>query len=332
MGSKKRGGASGRLFRVALSSAIIAVLLLQIDLPGLADTIRQASLSMLALAFAMLLAEQAAGALVWKAMIAEKGFKAPFSDILRVVLASDFLGAALPTSMGSDVVKVAGLSRYIGSVPEAFSSLVAFRVIGLGIMFTAAAAAGFFFSGALPDEPVIEAVTWALFAATGLAAAGIVFSKTALSLAKMLLGERVYLKLERVHGAFMFYMSHPRALSAAAAGGLFIQLNRIVYMYVVSLALGLDAPLVSFFVFVPVVTALTMIPVSISGIGVREGGYVFLFGYAGLSAGQAFSLSILGFAVNMLYVLFAGVMYWVFGAPSGERLDKIEEQIQRDAG
>ncbi len=83
-------------------------------------------------------------------------------------------------------------------------------------------------------------------------------------------------------------------------------------------ALGVDISLAECVVYSSVVSAVTMIPISISGHGVREAGYVYFFGLAGVAQGDAVVASLLFFFVVALLTSVGGPL---FIARSGRRRD-----------
>lgn len=58
---------------------------------------------------------------------------------------------------------------------------------------------------------------------------------------------------------------------------------------------------------VPLVTLLTLLPVSLNGLGLREGGFVFFLGQLGIPQAQALALSLLVFGLTLLFSLAGGV-------------------------
>jgi hypothetical protein len=56
-----------------------------------------------------------------------------------------------------------------------------------------------------------------------------------------------------------------------------------------------------------------MLPVSMSGLGVREGAYVYLFAQAGVSTAQALAMSLLIYALRVAAGLVGGVLYALQG-------------------
>lgn len=312
--------------RWAVSVVILVVIFTQVDFSVFGRIAAQAKPSWLLVGMLMIFLEQVAVALAWRAMLATKEYHVPFIAMLKIMLAANFLGFVFPSSAGSDVVKVVGLSRYIDNAAEALSSLFIFRVMGYVLLFAIALVAATLFSHRLPDEPLIEAISLALVIGFVAGGAAVIFARPALGVAKKILTNLnmpgVYSKLKELYESLSFYIRHEGAMTKALAGSFFMQVDRIVYVYIIALALGLDVDAVALCVFVPIITAMTMLPVSISGIGVREGAYVVLFGYVGLSAGQALSLSICGFALDIAYVLIGGLVYWAYGFPKKEILEQ----------
>jgi len=322
--TNKKGGIPTWV-RILFSVAILGLLIYQVDLGQFLEIFWRANLWWAGVGIAIIFVEQAVVALIWRGLLSASGNRMPFYDTYRIILISDFWGVAFPTSMGSDIVKVVGLAKYLNNTAEAFSSLLVLRAVGFGLLFTIAALSGIFFSDRLPDEPVIEVITFALLAFCVIGVLGAIFARRLFGIfdavSSRIKAVGFYSKLKEAHRSFIFYIKHPSAMAGAIAGGLFVQLCRIAYVYVLALSLGLDVEPVAFFVFVPIITALVMIPVSISGFGVREGGYVALFSYVGLSVGESLGLSIFVFFVNIVYVLSGGLIYWLYGFPGGDKFN-----------
>ena len=63
--------------------------------------------------------------------------------------------------------------------------------------------------------------------------------------------------------------------------------------------------------FVSLISILTMLPISIGGIGIREGAYVYLFALVGVSETVSIAVSLLFFILVLIGTSF-GVLYWLF--------------------
>ena len=82
-------------------------------------------------------------------------------------------------------------------------------------------------------------------------------------------------------------------------------------------ALGADIPAAYYWVFVPMVSLLTLLPLSVNGMGVREGGTVLFLAPLGVPAATALTLSFLWFAVHLACSLVGGLIYLLGVVPAG---------------
>ncbi|MEJ2695683.1 MAG: lysylphosphatidylglycerol synthase domain-containing protein [Candidatus Sulfobium sp.] len=90
---------------------------------------------------------------------------------------------------------------------------------------------------------------------------------------------------------------------------LVVQLLNFFMVIILALAMGEDIPMVLLFVFLPIIISVSTIPISVSGLGVREGSFVLLLGLIGVSPAVATSLSLSWFFANFLGGLPGLVLY-----------------------
>jgi hypothetical protein len=119
-------------------------------------------------------------------------------------------------------------------------------------------------------------------------------------------------KIALLYASFHHY-GRPSLIRASVASLLF-NLSLIVTQAYLGRAVGVYLGLRYFLLFVPILSSLLTLPISISGFGVREGGYVVLFGQAGVAAPQAVAMSLLFYAVTAATGLVGGALYVVQGA------------------
>jgi uncharacterized membrane protein YbhN (UPF0104 family) len=79
--------------------------------------------------------------------------------------------------------------------------------------------------------------------------------------------------------------------------------------YLVGLSLGLRVSFPYVIFFVTVISLVSMIPVTISGIGLREGGYALCLKAAGVPLNNATAFSLLWLLVLLLGALVGGIVY-----------------------
>ena len=89
------------------------------------------------------------------------------------------------------------------------------------------------------------------------------------------------------------------------------QLSVICVVYLLALALHTSVSFFYFSAFVPLISLLEAIPISIYGLGLRDAGYVFFFGWAGMTDLQTRSLALLFLGITVCYSLVGGIVYLV---------------------
>jgi uncharacterized membrane protein YbhN (UPF0104 family) len=104
------------------------------------------------------------------------------------------------------------------------------------------------------------------------------------------LGQRFRL-LSVLYSHFSLYLNQKAVILKAFLISVALQVLGISAVYVISIGLKIHVPIVMFFIFIPVIAAVITVPISISGIGVREASFVLLFGTLGLSPAQATAVS-----------------------------------------
>jgi uncharacterized membrane protein YbhN (UPF0104 family) len=79
--------------------------------------------------------------------------------------------------------------------------------------------------------------------------------------------------------------------------------------YYVGVSLSLDVPLIMFIIFLPIIEIIRMIPLTIQGIGVREGLFILFFGTVGVTNSDAVLLATLIYLMATVVGVVGGVIY-----------------------
>jgi uncharacterized membrane protein YbhN (UPF0104 family) len=91
------------------------------------------------------------------------------------------------------------------------------------------------------------------------------------------------------------------------------QLSTVVAVYLATRALGLHLPLAALLTFTPAVAIAQVLPLSLNGLGVREGAFVVFLGPLGVSAGQAIAVGLLVYAMTLTVSLLGAPAFAVGG-------------------
>lgn len=300
----------GRLWKLAVSLALLALLAWSQDLSGIWSIMRRASPAWLAAAAGVMFVEQTLTAINWGMLLRARGLLVGLGRVVHIFYLSFFLGTWLPSSSGADFVRAWYLARHVSGY-EAVGSMLLLRFISL-FAFGLFAAAGIL---ALPANVPVEALLLALLLLLGSAGALLIgFTERPRRWTTAVLDAVGLHALARIigklHDALHAYREAPGALGLTLGICLLVQFMRILTVYWAGLALGATLPLLDYLVLVPVTALITLIPVSLSGLGVREGSFVWFFGRAGMDEATAFGLGLLVFGLSLVLWIVGAMLYW----------------------
>jgi uncharacterized membrane protein YbhN (UPF0104 family) len=129
----------------------------------------------------------------------------------------------------------------------------------------------------------------------------------------------------------LIYLQRPLLLMETTVLSLFIQAGNIVLVWLVGQAIQAPVPAYYYWIMVPMVTLLTLAPISLNGMGIREGATILFLTPLGISHATALSLAILWFAVFAAASLLGGVLYLINGMPKPEILPQADREYRAAA-
>jgi uncharacterized protein (TIRG00374 family) len=244
------------------------------------------------------------------------GSRVRLGALLHIFFVSTFVGTFLPASVGADAVRAASLARLGVPTADAVASVFMDRVLGvLGIL--GLAVVGLWMSkDLLQARPEVLAgvlVALAITAAGCAMVAAAVFSTRVaarlVALLQWLPWPRVHEAGRKVVEAVQRYAHHHGLLTLVTAASVGVQVIRILQAWCLGLALGLGAPLATYFAFVPIILIVMLLPVTVNGLGTSQAAFVLFFGAAGVPASGAFALSVLFVALGVVGNLPGGLLW-----------------------
>ncbi|MCI5146398.1 MAG: UPF0104 family protein [Candidatus Electrothrix sp. AR3] len=252
-------------------------------------------------------------ALKWRLLLLADKVNIPLSTLTMTYLIGSFYNLFLPSNIGGDSYRIYDIAQKSRDGVRSAASVFADRFSGflalvlLSLISSVLVARHFdnllFFFGPLLILLILLAVLTALVKEKPVR---LFLAITRLDRFPLptFLAEKFFLSFQ-CYGANKILLVQVMLISFA------FQLSVISIVWL--LALALDAP-VSFFyfsAFVPLITLMEAVPISIFGLGLRDAGYVFFFGWAGMSELQTRSLALLFLGTTVSYSLLGGGAYLV---------------------
>jgi hypothetical protein len=286
-----------------------------VDLDRFADILSSTKFSFLFLALFLDMLERPLLAYKWNVLLAAKKMNLAFGKAVKIYFVSTFVGTFLPSSIGGDIFRAYSLHKNGINSSEAISSIFVDRIISLLSSLLIAFASVILYSKVMHDNNLLQSVllviaVFSVFLFVIMNKPIMQFFINKLQVFKL---QRIQKKIEQLYSAFIGYNAHKPVLFYVFILSFLFQLVRVLVTYAGSLALNQNIDIVYFFIFVPIIILATVLPISVAGVGVREGAFVYFFSQVGMSASEAFTLALLLYAVTMIAVLPGGIIYAVEG-------------------
>ena len=297
------------LLKLLISAGLIGYFLSRIDIERFLQTFASAKFSYIALALAVYLVTQGIAAARWAALARPLGINTPFKNLIQYYLIGMFFNLFAPSTVGGDVTRVYYLvrdeeahakGRAVTTVHAAMS-VVMDRAIGMLVLVWLGALGLLLF----PRYAVPQTVRTATF----LLALGLLAGALLIPVLNRFLPEGGHHLAVKLRLALRSYRLHWRALLAAALLSLAVHLIQAWMHTVMGRALDLEVPFSFCLIVYPLVGTFAAIPISLNGLGLREGGFIFLLAVIGIGTEQAIAFGILLFLIVVLDSLLGGLLF-----------------------
>jgi glycosyltransferase 2 family protein len=298
-------------FRLCLGIALLALLLYWVDVGQALTVVAAARLDVMALLPLVLMVDRLVAAFRWYLLVHGKNAAVTFWGIVRLVFVSGFAGYFTPGSVGVEAVRVYGLSRTISNLALSVTSVLVERLLALFALTLLVLVGLALRPPGLPPE--YGRLAWLALAVLSVGVCGLMSpGLRRLSLLALPTGWLAPVRrgLQKIYAVLDDYRRQPGLMLCSLAIAVIFQLNRCLLSAVGAAALGSSLPFVYFVVIVPVVALVSLMPISIAALGVRELAYVYLFGLVGMPAETALALALLTRLVGLLMLL-PGAWFYV---------------------
>ena len=320
------------LLKLAFSAALIIILLTQLDLAALGAELTSANPWWLLVTFLLFASTIILRAIRWKVLLDALDIIVPLRLLSRWYYIGAFFNTLLPTGFGGDVIRMMYLAQYSQRAPSAVGTVILDRFLGIVVLLGLGVLAIPFSRAEVSVWLNLFLLLMFLFAAGGfwlLRQEKLV--RWFKNLLFSILPSSIVRPLEKMGWIKPLYVAlqgyDRRTLARALLASLAFNAVWILVNYTAGLSLGLEAGLVDYLVFVPLVSLALLLP-SFGGVGVRELSYVGLFSQIGVPRETAFALSLIIYAVTVATGLIGGVFLLIQNIQGGRgRPDAASAQV-----
>jgi hypothetical protein len=219
-------------------------------------------------------------------------------------LIGNFINLFMPSVVGGDAYRAVRVSRYTSGVARALPSIIVDRVTGIAALL---------FVGATGLTLLVSPENLLLAVGAQVVVLLALFALLIGPIGRLLqrLSPDALFGIPRVATMVVTALAPSVTLAAVIGLALVFQFNTVIINWVYSLLIGVDVPLTTLLLIVPVVYLAEAVPISINGLGVREATYTAMFMQLGLPAEYGLLLGLTVSAMRYVAGIVGGVLFAV---------------------
>jgi glycosyltransferase 2 family protein len=256
----------------------------------------------------------------WQRVLAVFDVDIGLRTLLSHYLAGQFVGNVLPSTIGGDVLRVSRSSKIAGS-DVAFASVAIERLTGF-VALPLLTVIGLMIKPSLLELPHAW-ISIAIAGATVIALMVVLFVAGHPDLAGRFEKHENWMRfVGAVHTGVDRLRREPRRAVSVLVAAVAYQASVVAAVWCAVHALGVSIPNGAVLAFIPAVAMAQVLPISLGGLGIREGLLVLLLHPLGVPTGKAIGVGLLWYGMTLLVSLIGAPAFAVghrHGADSDER-------------
>jgi uncharacterized membrane protein YbhN (UPF0104 family) len=279
-------------------------------------TLAAADFTYVGLVLVIYLMVQLMSAVRWMVLARPLGFETPLKDMVVFYFIGMFCNLFAPSTVGGDLTRVYYLARddskdggsgWRSTALHATIAVLSDRAIGMIVLiWLGAAGLALFPRFAVPGA--LRLLTFAL-------AVGFLVGGLLMPFFRRILPANGHPLVSKVRVALGTFRENWNAIVLALLLSLTVHVIQAAMHVLIGRALYLEIPLAYCFILYPLVGAFAALPITFNGIGLREGGYLFLLGVIGVDSEKAIAFGLLLFLIIAIDSLVGGIVFVVRKAP-----------------
>ncbi|MFH1458025.1 MAG: lysylphosphatidylglycerol synthase transmembrane domain-containing protein [Candidatus Omnitrophota bacterium] len=301
------------VIRVSVSIILLVLLLKfnKIDMQKVLSEIKGLNKMALTFSFLIMLVGYVLCLFRWEMLLKALKIQLPLPRVVASFSGGLFFNLFLPSTIGGDLMRSIDLAAHTKRPKEVIATVFLDRLSGyIGLVILALSA--LIFGWRLIQD---QGVLWALFVISFLLIFillvlfnNFLFSKISRLLNCLHAGKAKELLMD-LHQEIHYFKGHKRTIIANVILSILIQAVGPLTFFIIAVALGLKINLIYFFIFLPIIGAITLLPISIGGLGLREATTTLFFAKVGVDTHLALTMSLLNSSFIFICGSLGGLIY-----------------------
>lgn len=301
-------------FKLLIGIVLICYLLWYVDINGFVISIKNADIFIMFLVYSTFIVGTLLSTFKWKLLLKAQSIKEiGLFRLWALYHVGMFFSNFLPTEVGGDLVRSYAVGKESGKQAESLASVAMERITGLlGVIIYAVV--GIFLNKTLAYSLNLTYLVFGFLVCLIIVIS--IFSNRRLAKwikNKIYLNQiqRLMKKCQSMYEAFYLYKRNYKILFQTMGISMIFQLYAVWYTFALMRCLHLNASFSQLLLIVPVITLVGIIPITINSIGIREGAFVYIFTYIGISGSQSLALALVYRIGLLIPSLVGGFIYFL---------------------
>jgi uncharacterized protein (TIRG00374 family) len=300
------------IVRISVSIILLIFLFKLVDKKNLIEIIKNADKPLLLIAFFIFFFNSVLCLFRWDMLLKASRIHLPFKRVIISSAGGMFFSLFLPSTIGGDLVRSIDLAAHTKRTHEVVATVLLDRLSGyIGLVAVALLAVLFGWRFIHDNTGVLISV--AVIAAVLAAVLLILFNRSLYSRINKLLqtpsAGKIREFIKDLHQEMHIFRHHTDIVVNNLLLSLVIQSISPLTFYIIALSIGIKINMFYFFIFIPIISAITLLPISIGGLGLRDTMTILFFAKAGVSKDMAFAMSLVSFFFILILGMIGGIIY-----------------------
>lgn len=299
------------LIRISISMALLIFLFSRVEKSSLLEILKNADKSLLFVALFIFSLNYVLSLFRWEMLLGASKIHLPMKRVIISFSGGLFFSLFLPSTIGGDLMRSVDLATHTKKPKEVVATVLMDRLsgyIGLVILAAFSLLLGW---GIVRDPSVLISVI--ILAVVLICVLLVLFDKALYTKVNKLIQSpnagRTRQLLSNLHRELHIFRRHKDIVVDNLFLSILIQISTPLTFFITAKSLGLDANITYFMVFIPIISAITLLPISIGGLGLRDAMTIYFFAKVGVPRDMAFAMSLVNFSFILFFGALGGLVY-----------------------
>jgi glycosyltransferase 2 family protein len=288
--------------KCAISSILLLWLLKDTSVHDITKAVHMSYIPMILLAFSLHFVGCFLSVIRWRVLLLAQHIDIPLPFLFKSYMVAIFFNNLLPSTIGGDVVRIHDTCRMGNDRGGAVAAVFVDRLLGIFVLMSFVLLSLLisrefkFFS-----SYIYVCITISIISLLILIIFFLIFNKRILHYFRNNCSSIIEIMIN--------LKKHKKNIATSILLSIGLQINVVLYYFLISSSLSIDISVSEFFFIVPFAVFSMMIPISINGVGIRENIFVFMMSIYQVHKNISIAMAWIDYGMIVMLGIIGGIVY-----------------------